>query len=333
MFVQDSTVVTLADTMARFFPGAHSKAAVKINAVSSVLSGTVRSLTIAAGKRNEARFVKISRKLAGHLLLLDLGYFSWAAFAKIDRVGAFFVSRLKANANPTVVGDFHRGPGRRHPIVGLKLRDVVKTLRRQELDVEVEVSYRQRRRPTVKGRGKTIQRRVRLRVVGVRHPDTGKFLFYVTNLAPDALEPEQVRVAYSTRWFGELLFRELKSNCQLRKMPSRKPQVVRALVIAAAIRLMVARVALDAIRQRHAHEMKRRFLLGFQDFADEQLRVRTAPERFHSVWRDLSIFYLLEVLRKAGVGWSTRHLDDLLTAAMLDPNRSRYSLWRTVRRA
>jgi len=330
VLVQDSTVVTLADTMARFFPGSKTKAAVKVNAVSSVLRGSVRSLTIAAGKRGEPRFVRISRELAGHLLLLDLGYFSWAAFAKIDRVGAFFVSRLKANANPTVVCDLHHGPGRRRPIVGRKLRDVVKTLRRRELDVEVEVSYRQRRRSTSKGWGKTTQRRARFRVVGVRHPDTDEFLLYVTNIAPDALDPDQVRVAYSARWFGELLFRELKSSCQLRRLPSRKPHVVRALVIAAAIRLMVARVVLDSIRARHAAEVGRRVPPEFHDFVHEQLRVRTAPERFHAVWHDLSVFYLLEVLRKAGVGWNTRHLDDLLIAGMLDPNRSRTSLWRQV---
>lgn len=333
VLVQDSTVVTLADTLARFFPGAKSKAAVKVNAVSSVLHGSVRSLTIAAGKRGEARLVSISRKLAGHLLLLDLGYFSWGVFARIDRVGALFVSRLKANVNPKVVRDFHRGPGRRRPIVGRKLRDVVKSLRRRELDVEVEVTYRQQRRSTTKGRGKTTQRRARFRVVGVRHPDTDTFMFYVTNLETDALDPEQVRVAYSARWFGELLFRELKTSCQLRRLPSRKPQVVRALVLAAAIRLMVARVALDTIRQHHAAEMRRRYPVGFDDFLDEQLRVRTAPERFQAVWRDLSVFYLLEVLRRAGVGWTTRHLDDLLVAAIFDPNRSRNSLWRRMLRA
>jgi len=333
VLVQDSTAVTVADTLARFFPGVKTKAAVKVNAVSSVQTGSIRALAISGGTRGETRFARITRRLEGHLLLLDLGYFSWSVFSKIDRVGAFYVSRLKGNANPRIVRDLHRGAGRRRPVVGLKLRDVLKKLKRQELDVEVEVSFTERRRPTKMNPRKTIRRTARLRVVGVRHPDTGTFHLYVTNLSPEELDPEQVRAVYSARWFGELLFRELKSNCQLRRLPSRKPHVVRALILAAAIRLMVARVALETIRCRYAADARRRFPSGFDDFVEVLTRLRTTPERFHAVWRDLSPFFLLDVLRSAGVGWRPKHLDDLLAAAVIDPNRSRDSLWWRLSRA
>lgn len=333
VLVQDSTVVTVADTLARFFPGVSTKAAVKVNAVSSVQTGTLRGLAISGGTRGETWFARITRKLEGHLLLLDLGYFSWALFSKIDRVGAFFVSRLKGNANPLVVRDLHQGPGRRRPIVGLRLREVLEKLKRQELDVEVLASFTERRRPTSNDPRKTVPRTVRLRVVGIRHPDTGAFHLYLTNLGPDELDPEQVRAVYSARWFGELLFRELKSNCQLRRLPSRSPQVVRALILAAAIRLMVARVALETVRCRYAAAASRRFPTGFDDFVDVLTRLRTGPERFHAVWRDLAPFFLLDVLRKAGVRWRPRHLDDLLAAAIIDPNRARDSLWWRLSRA
>ena len=327
VLVQDSTSVKLADTLARFFPGVKTKAAIKVNAISSVQTGSIHGLVISGGTRAEARFARITKKLKGHLLLLDLGYFSWAIFSKIDRCGAFFVSRLKSNANPKIVADWHRGPGRRRPIVGLKLRDVLKKLKRQEIDVEVEVSFSEKRRPTKTNSRKTKRRTQRLRIVGLRLPETGEFHLYVTNIGPDELEPEQVRVAYSARWFGELLFREMKTSCQLRRLPSRKPQVVRALILAAAIRLMVSRVVLETLRCRFAADARRRFPPGFDDFVELQTRCRTSPERFHAVWRDLSPFFLLEVLRRAGVGWCPNHLDDLLAAAIIDPNRSRDSLW------
>ncbi len=173
VLVQDSTIITLADALARVFPGVKTKAALKVNAIYSVLRGDLRSLVIAAGKRSELRFVRITRALAGALLLLDLGYFSWAVFAAINRVDAFFVSRLKKNSNPRIVRDFHTGPGRTRSLIGLKLRDALRGLGREHLDVEVEVTVREKVRGRTAGK-KTVSRKVRFRVVGVRHPTSGE---------------------------------------------------------------------------------------------------------------------------------------------------------------
>lgn len=47
----------------------------------------------------------------------------------------------------------------------------------------------------------------------------------------------------------ELLFRELESHSRLEELPSRKPQVVKALVYASALTLLVSRCLLNAVRQ------------------------------------------------------------------------------------
>ena len=47
----------------------------------------------------------------------------------------------------------------------------------------------------------------------------------------------------------ELLFRELKTHYRLEDLPSRKPEVVKALVYAAALTLLVSRRLLHALRQ------------------------------------------------------------------------------------
>jgi hypothetical protein len=60
-----------------------------------------------------------------------------------------FVSRMKQNANPTIVADRYPGPGRKRPLVGIPRWDTIAGLGREELDVDVEISYRAAKgRPT-----------------------------------------------------------------------------------------------------------------------------------------------------------------------------------------
>jgi hypothetical protein len=54
--------------------------------------------------------------------------------------------------------------------VGFPLWETVAGLGREELDVDVEISYRKARRPTKANPRKTVQQTITLRVVGVRHP-------------------------------------------------------------------------------------------------------------------------------------------------------------------
>jgi IS4 transposase len=81
------------------------------------------------------------------------------------------------------------------PLVGRRLRDVVRRLRCEVLDVEVEVAFR--RRGYAGGRSGA---RRRLRLVGVRNQETGRYHLYVTNIAPERLTAEQVARVYTGRW-------------------------------------------------------------------------------------------------------------------------------------
>jgi hypothetical protein len=336
VWAQDSSLVSLSDALAAIFPGPRNKttpAAVKINAVASVLTGSLKRLVIAEGTRAETKFLSLDSALEGVLLLFDLGYFSYAAFARIDDVGGFFVSRMKAGTNPRIVADRHSGPGRTRKLVGMKLRGAVRYLGRGELDVEVEVTFSVPRRPTKKDKRKTVQLRRRFRVVGVRHPQSGELHLYMTNIAAEIMRPEQVRVAYSARWAVELIFAELKGSFHLEVMPSRKPEVVRALVLGAALRLMVSRVALDSLRHRLVRESRRQHSPALGAWFEQMLVNRTGHRRFARVWTELSLMFLPEVLRTAGFDWDSNGLELLLVAFMLDPNPERNSLFLRLARA
>lgn len=326
----DSSLITLADSLAAVFPGPRNNnapAAAKVNAVYSVVSGTIRRLLITKGTKAETKCLSLSKDIAGSLLLFDLGYFSYEVFARVDRLVGFFISRVKKSVNPRIVHDRHDGPGRTRDLVGKKLKDAVKGLGRDVLDVDVEVVFSKKRRPTKKDPRKTVQARLTMRVVGVRHPDSGAFHLYMTNVGADVMTPEQIRVGYSGRWMVELLFAEMKGACQMREMPSERAEVVRALILASAIRLMVSRVALASLRQHFMAEARRRHDADMADFIESTLVRRTPTKRFVRVWNEMSLLFLPEVLRVAGIEWKHDTLEMMLVAAMVDPNVHRESLF------
>ena len=62
-----------------------------------------------------------------------------------DRYGGYFVSRLKGNANPLIVAANRKWRGNSIDVVGKRLRDVLPLLKREVLDVEVEVKHKRRK--------------------------------------------------------------------------------------------------------------------------------------------------------------------------------------------
>jgi putative transposase len=322
----DSTLVALIDSLAANFPGARTNTApatVKINAIYSVLSAGVKQITVAAGKTAETKVLKLSSDIRGSLLLMDLGYFAWGLFATVMRRKAFFISRLKANANPIIVADLSRGAGRRRPLVGQKLRAVLPGLHRETLDVLVRVPYYRSGRT----RGERRRREhCELRVVGVRHPVSGELHLYVTNVLGDVMTPEQIRLAYSARWFVELLFDELKHDCGMAAFPSAQPEAVRVLLYVAVIRLAVSRVALSALIERTLAEAEAAGGEPMRKAVQLALRDRISPRRFTKAFNAYGLLVLQRVLHQAGIRWRPQHLDMLLAGAAIDPNNGKDKL-------
>ena len=143
----------------------------------------------------------------GRLLLFDLGYFRFQLFDAIDRNGGYFITRLAANADPCIVATHRQWRGRSIELVGKRLKEVAGRLKRDVLDVEVEVAFKRR---VYGGIRRTARRRLRL--VAVRLPESSEYRFYLTNIDPDSLDPHAVAQTYAARWQIELIFKELKSH-------------------------------------------------------------------------------------------------------------------------
>jgi len=306
--VTDSTLVKLHDLLERRFPACrtnHTKAAAKLHVVMSVRGQGPRTVKLTSGRQHDGPMLRVGRWVRDRLLMFDLGYFRYQLFDCIDRNGGYFISRLKENANPEITATLRQWRGRSVPLVGERLRDVIKRLQRETLDVEVEVAFRRR----AYGGRRSGARRC-LRLVGVKNEDTGRYHLYVTNIPPERLTAEQVARVYAGRWQIELLFKEMKSHYRLEDLPSRKPHIVEALLYATLVTLVVSRRLLRAVRQA---------LRG---------RPHAVPEgRWAAIFATVSSAVLDLVLAPARLARDlARWTEAMLLREAVDPNLSRRSL-------
>lgn len=245
----DSTVIRLHELLRGSFAGCrtnHTKAAAKLHVVMSVKDASPARIQLTPERTNDrSPWRRVGGWVRDTLMLFDLGYFGYALFTRIDENGGFFISRLKANANPVVVAQNRQWRGQSRPVVGKRLRDAVDGLQREVLDVMVEVTFDRRAY-----RGCRRRDTRSFRVVGVLDDVTGEYHLFVTNIPVERLDGHEVASTYRLRWQIELLFKEMKSHYRLDQLPSRKRHVVETLLYAAILTLIASHALLDALRRR-----------------------------------------------------------------------------------
>ena len=312
VLLTDSTVVRLHDMLAKSFPATrtnHTKAAVKTHVIMSVRGDGRQSVRVTSERAHDGPVFRVGPWVKEHLLLFDLGYFSYRLFACIDQNGGYFLTRLKRSANPTILRINRAHRGQTVDVVGERVHDVVDRLQREVLDVTASVRFARRRYA-----GRARHDWQELRVVGLRDPQTERYHLYITNIPADKLTAEDLRTTYALRWQVELLFKELKSSYRLRDMPSKKKIVVEALLYATILTLLVSRHLLAAVRRRWAELAERiplqRWASVLEAVASELLQVMIRPLR--------EIKPLLE------------RITTFLHHEVVDPNRWRPSLLEAV---
>jgi IS4 transposase len=248
VLVADATVVKLHALLAGRYPGTRtnsSPAAAKLHLVMSVRGGGAKKVKVTGERASDHRTLRMGPWVEGRLLLFDLGYFRYQLFDCIDRNGGYFITRLATNANPQIVATHCVHRGRSIDLEGKRLNEVAARLKREVLDVEVEVRFERRVYAGVKRSA-----RRRLRLIGVRLPESTEYRFYLTNIEPEGLDAMSVAQAYAARWQVELIFKELKSHYRLDELPTSKGHIVETLLLGAVITLLVSRRLLDSVRHR-----------------------------------------------------------------------------------
>lgn len=309
----DSTVIKLHELLMGGYPACRTnvvQAAAKVHLVMSVQAASPRSVRVTSERSPDGRNLAIGGWARNRLLIFDLGYFCHRLFDRIARNGGFFLTRVKANANPTIISVNRRWRGRSIPLVGQKLKDILPHLKREILDVMVEVQFDRRRYAGQVSKGAR-----QFRLVGVANRQTGHYHLYITNIPADRLTAHDVARIYRTRWEIELIFKELKSNYQLDELPSSKPHVIEALIYAALLTLVVSRKLLEFVRRAmrlpRSRTPERLWSRALHACAARLLDALLTPATPAARWRQLLEFLGREAVdpnlsrpRNLGVSWA-----------------------------
>jgi len=315
VLLTDSTVIRLHDLLQKAFPACrtnHTQAALKAHVILSVTGRGPASVKVTSERVHDGPVLRAGRWVKDRLLIFDLGYYRFQLFACIERQGGFFLTRLKDKANPLITAVHRTWRGRAVDVVGQRLQDVIKRMRRGTIDMEVELRFHRRQYG-----GQCSTARARFRLVGARDAKTGDYHLYVTNIPVEKLSAEDVARTYAVRWLIELAFKQLKSHYRLDQMPSSKRHIVEALLYAALITMMASRVLLDHVRSRLRAEM-----------AD-----RLPDDRWAAVFAAAAQEILALLVRSAAQAESLApFVQTMLMKEAVDPNRRRLRLLARVER-
>ena len=223
----DSTAFPLHDKLAKHFRGYRSKgtkAMARVSATMGLADHRLKTADVSSGRRSETRFFRVTKKLAGLLVVMDLGYFSIQRFRDLARVGAHFISRLKKGTNPKILA-VHQGSSRPGRMVGKRLKEV--RFRDRFVDFDARL-----------GEGTNS---ILVRIVGLWNDEEGHYHFYLTQLERRSFGPADISEAYRLRWQIELLFRELKQVGRLSHIPTGKKATALCLIFASLIVHLITR--------------------------------------------------------------------------------------------
>jgi len=310
VLIQDSTIIRLHKSLAKKWPAARSKtvaAGVKVGMLVSAVANSPKSIGIYAETTNELKTLRMGPWIKDRILLIDLGFYKHQLFAKIKQNEGYFVSRLKESADPLIIDVYNTCPGNSIDVKGKYVSEILPKLKRQVLDVEVEISFK---RPNYNGKSKTRKDTEMFRLVAVYNQDEEKYHVYITNILKDDLSPEDVAKLYGARWDIELIFKELKSRYDLDVVNTKNPQIVEAYIWIAILTLFISRRIYNIVRKHNPKEKM----------------VRYTQLRWSTIFTENAGDQLTLILRYYGVERTFETVMNVYQSQALDPhvNRERF---------
>ena len=190
--VFDSTTITLFKEVlkgaGRNSLNGKKKGGIKAFTKMNLREGVPNFVCFKDASNNENTFLKALRLDKGSISTFDKGFCSYHYFNQMDEAGLFFVTRLKDNAQYTVIKDAKET----ETLLGI-IKDQV-----------IELKYKHEK----------LARTVQLRLVVFRDVITNELLHFLTNL-PDK-KASTIALIYKNRWVIEVLFKQIKQNFELK---------------------------------------------------------------------------------------------------------------------
>jgi IS4 transposase len=317
VLIADATIVSLYQDAADVYAATgKDQAELKLHLTESFSTGLPTRFRTTDGTTHERSQLPTGEWVADALILLDLGFYDFWLFDRIDQNGGWFVSRVKDNANFKIVEELRTWRGNSIPLEGESLQAVLDDLQRQEIDVRITLSFERKR-----GSGVSATRTFRL--VGLRNEETEEYHLYLTNLGREDYSAPDIAQLYRARWEVELLFKELKSRFGLDEINTTDAYIIEALIIMAAISLMMSRVIVDELRSLEARQRE------VEAAADADESASRLPRRRCSLAVERHA-HLIQLYLMVELGYELPDLDELLLWASRNPNPHRQRLRRDV---
>lgn len=241
--VIDSTTARVDDSLRDVFKGTGRKwggegaALVKVLLTISAFGGLPLHAMLAPGALHDAKlFPPLVAFAKGTLLLFDKGFFSHDLLARIAGTGLHFLCPMKRMCNPRIVGAAQAPRRVRAALLvrgdaGLSLREVLdregKVTSWWDLDV-------------------VFGKRVAARLIIKPGPD-GVHRAYITTLSREEWPMRSLPELYRLRWQVELVFKELKQDINLERVPTKDRHAAQVLLWASLIALAVSRTVSAAL--------------------------------------------------------------------------------------
>jgi len=317
VLIADSTIVSLYQDAADVYAATgDDQAELKLHLTESLSTGLPTRFQTTGGKTHDRSQLPTGEWVADALILLDLGFYDFWLFDRIDQNGGWFVSRVKDNANFEIVEELRTWRGNSIPLEGKSLQAVLDDLQRQEIDVRISLSFDRKR-------GSSASATRTFRLVGLRNDESEEYHLYLTNLQRDDYRAPDIAQLYRARWEVELLFKELKSRFGLDEINTTDAYIIEALVIMAAISLMMSRVIVDELRELEAQQRE------MTAAADADSSASRLPRRRCSLAVERHA-HLIQLYLMLELGYELPDLDELLLWASQNPNPHRNRLCRQV---
>jgi putative transposase len=247
VLIQDNTIIRLHEKLSKIWPATRSRkaaAGVKVAVLTSAIANGPKSIAIYSESTNDLKTLRIGPWVKDRILLIDLGFYKYQMFTRIKENEGHFISRLKSNANPRIIDANMSWRGRAIPVQGKNLQDVLPLMKREMLDVNIEVSFSRR-----KYRGEQKPDKEIFRLVAIYNPEKEKYHLYITDIPPDVLSSDEIAKLYRARWEVEILFKELKSRYALDAISTANPQIIEALIWISILTLIISRRVYRTLRR------------------------------------------------------------------------------------
>ena len=250
LYSLDATVIDLCLSI---FPWANfrtTKGAIKLHVGLNHAGYLPEFVTVTEGSTHEVNIGKLMNFPKGSIVVIDRGYNDYSWYKELTDKGIFFVTRLKKNAGYRV-------------------------LKREKVNKQQGLTCDQ----TIEFTGPLTAKKcpIRLRRVGYRDPETGKYYVFLTNNFK--LSASTIADLYKSRWQVELFFKWIKQNLKIKSfIGTSKNAVLTQVWIALCVYLILAFIKFQSKLGKSMQQILRLLQINLFEKRDLMALLRGDPQ-------------------------------------------------------